>query len=553
MEDMQSLKYIIYARKSTESEDRQVQSIEDQLTRMREIAELRGVRVVDVLTESKSAKAPGQRPQFEYMLSQIERGKADGILCWQINRLSRNPIESGRVQWLLQRGVIRSIVTVEREYRPDDNVLLFSVETGMANQYILDLSRNVKRGMQGKLNRGEYPFRAPVGYLNDRLKKTIVPDPERFSVIKQAWHLILTSGYTIKQIKRKLDESGFRSLKRNHYGAAPVSVSGLYVLFRNPFYAGLIRCNGRLYPALHQPMVTVQEFDEVQRILVASTRLAPKKHFFTYSRLFVCGQCRAAVTAEQRSRRLKDGTLKHHTYYHCTLRKGDKSCTQSRYISEEMLTERIADELERYSILPEFLDFAARALREESHELLELQEAEMRRLHNDAHALKGQLKTLTDLRVKELISEDEFTERRGEIAAELARNEIQLRSTSMPRDVGAECSQVFGDVADVRQRFLDGTMEERRALLVRIGLNRTLVDKIPSIQAKEWFQPIEEFRRYHLGSFERFEREKRAGKTIEKEAFEPLIPSWWATVKAVRNIWSKTHPRSMSHPTSKAA
>src|SRR5579884_956493 len=153
MEDMQSLKYIIYARKSTESEDRQVQSIEDQLTRMREIAELRGVRVVDVLTESKSAKAPGQRPQFEYMLSQIERGKADGILCWQINRLSRNPIESGRVQWLLQRGVIRSIVTVEREYRPDDNVLLFSVETGMANQYILDLSRNVKRGMQGKLNR----------------------------------------------------------------------------------------------------------------------------------------------------------------------------------------------------------------------------------------------------------------------------------------------------------------------------------------------------------------------------------------------------------------
>ena len=96
------IKYLIYARKSSESEDRQVQSIESQVDRLKRIATDLNLDIKQVYTEAKSAKNPNNRPQFDEMIERVERGEADGILCWQINRLSRNPIDSGKLQWLLQ-------------------------------------------------------------------------------------------------------------------------------------------------------------------------------------------------------------------------------------------------------------------------------------------------------------------------------------------------------------------------------------------------------------------------------------------------------------------
>lgn len=138
------IRYFLYARKSSESEDRQVQSIGDQVDRLMKLAKENDFEIVDTLTESKSAKSPYQRVVFEDMLNRIEQGEAGGILCWEINRLSRNPIDSGKIQWLLQQDIIKSIQTINREYKPDDNALLLSVESGSANQFIIDLKKGVK-------------------------------------------------------------------------------------------------------------------------------------------------------------------------------------------------------------------------------------------------------------------------------------------------------------------------------------------------------------------------------------------------------------------------
>ena len=75
----------------SESEDRQVQSLDDQVNRLKRLAKEQHLRVVDIIVESKSAKQPDSRLHFDKMLQTIESGEADGILCWQINRLSRKP------------------------------------------------------------------------------------------------------------------------------------------------------------------------------------------------------------------------------------------------------------------------------------------------------------------------------------------------------------------------------------------------------------------------------------------------------------------------------
>lgn len=236
------MKYILYARKSSESEERQVQSIEDQINYWNSrLSADASIEIVKVYTEEKSAKTPYARPEFQKMVVEIEKGGIDGILCWKLDRLTRNPVDTGTIQYMLQRGKLSKIITSDREYHPVDAGLLFSVETGMANQFILDLSKNTKRGLQGKVDRGGFTARAPQGYLNDRLEKTVIPDPERFHLVRKMWDMMLAGAHSPSQIADIANEDwGYRTPKSRKQGGCKLSASVLYHMFHNPFYAGSI-------------------------------------------------------------------------------------------------------------------------------------------------------------------------------------------------------------------------------------------------------------------------------------------------------------------------
>jgi len=268
-QEINKIRYFLYARKSSESEDRQVQSIDDQTDRLKRLAQDLNLNIKKIYIETKSAKKPNNRPIFNEMIQKIENGEADGILCWQINRLSRNPIDSGKLQWLLQQGILKSLQTIDKQYLPDDNVLLFSVESGSANQFILDLSKNVKRGMLRKLEKGWQTGIAPLGYLNDKENKIIIIDPERFNLIRKMWGLMLTGNYTPPKILDIANnEWGFTTRKFKRMGGNSLSRSGIYKIFTNLFYIGIIENNGVQYEGKHKRMITLEEYDRVQILQV---------------------------------------------------------------------------------------------------------------------------------------------------------------------------------------------------------------------------------------------------------------------------------------------
>ncbi|NCN25696.1 hypothetical protein COT94_04585 [Candidatus Falkowbacteria bacterium CG10_big_fil_rev_8_21_14_0_10_37_14] len=207
--DNPTIKYALYCRKSTEDSGRQILSLDSQEKEMTALAHNLGLNIVKVFRESKSAKKPDNRPQFSELISLIKRGKIDGIICWKIDRLSRNPIDSAIIQWLLQQNDLKIIQTMDRQYLPSDNALLFNVESGMANQYILDLSKNVKRGLRAKLEQGQWPNLAPIGYLNK--DSQIIVDMDREKYIKKIFELYATGKYSVKDIAELLFKEGFRS------------------------------------------------------------------------------------------------------------------------------------------------------------------------------------------------------------------------------------------------------------------------------------------------------------------------------------------------------
>ena len=261
------MKYFLYARKSTDVEDKQVLSIEAQLVELHSLAKRDKLEIVEEFIEKRSAKTPG-RPIFEEMLSRIERGDARGVVCWKIDRLSRNPVDSGRISWLLQRGVIQQIQTHDRTYLPQDNVLIMSVEFGMANEYIRQLSVNAARGLRQKARNGHYPSIAPIGYLNDLRTKTIVADRKKSKIVRAAFELYAQNGSRLEDISRFLFEHGVhtRPTKRwSDSGSRPLKKDQAKLILTNSFYYGHFRYAGEMYEGKHTPIIAKELFDKVQK------------------------------------------------------------------------------------------------------------------------------------------------------------------------------------------------------------------------------------------------------------------------------------------------
>jgi site-specific DNA recombinase len=232
--------YFLYCRKSTDVEDMQVLSIEAQLNELRTLAQREDVTILETFIEKKSAKIPG-RPLFNEMMSRIEKGQASGIVCWKLDRLARNPVDDGKIKWLLQTKVIHKIITPERIYRPEDNTLISAVEFGMANQYVIDLSRNTKRGLREKVRRGEYPSLAPVGYINDSRTKTIVINRKKSETIKKAFELYAENNSRLEDISNFLIKKGLMGKYGKRLHKFPIFFLTLFTTVISAIWAKFMR------------------------------------------------------------------------------------------------------------------------------------------------------------------------------------------------------------------------------------------------------------------------------------------------------------------------
>jgi site-specific DNA recombinase len=413
----------IYARKSTENEDRQVQSLADQVQALQALALREGIRVVEVITEAKSAKEPGARPEFDRLLSMIREGQVEAVLTWSINRLSRNELDHAQIVYLLRTGKLACIRTVDRVYRPEDNALLLSIENGMAVAYLQDLSRTVSRGMQGKADRGWHVCKAPVGYLNDPITREIVPDPERFALVRRGWELLL-SGKSVSRVHSQLVEGGLTvSSRRRARGA--ISKARLYTLFRDPFYMGTVRYKGEQRPGRHVSIVTEEEFAQVQDQLQRSQK--PKKmveRSFPFSGTFICASCGCAVVASHKTKTYpRSGRTAHYVYYHCS---GHKGCSKHG-IRQEELVQSLEEPLTRASVPRSLGEWLKEALAESVERTSCTTAEELSAMQHESGRYEKRIRELTLLRLDGSISPKEYTDLRSEFltAVDGIRNQIE--------------------------------------------------------------------------------------------------------------------------------
>src|SRR3989339_209732 len=254
-------KFFLYVRKSTDVEDKQILSIEAQLTELREYAKRENLFVVEEFIEKQSAKIPG-RPIFNLMMDKLEKEEASGIVSWHPDRLARNSIDGGKIVYLIDRGKIKALKFTQFWFEPTpQGKLMLTIAFGQSKYFVDSLSENTKRGLRQKVKRGEMPGLAPTGYKNnltaDR-RKIIVVDKKKAPFIKEVFEKFSSGKFTLKEMYDFLAKNGITTS-----GGKPLKDKISWIL-SNTFYYGHFKFKGEIHEGVHSPIITKKLWDLVQ-------------------------------------------------------------------------------------------------------------------------------------------------------------------------------------------------------------------------------------------------------------------------------------------------
>jgi site-specific DNA recombinase len=532
----------IYARKSSESEDRQILSIDSQVKELKEFASREKLVVDRVFTESKSAKAPG-RPVFDEVFRLIEKGEIGAIVCWKLDRLARNPVDGGAVIWAMEEKRLERIMTPQRTFvNTGNDKFWMQLEFGMAKKYVDDLSDNVKRGLRARLASGWLPGLPPLGYLNDRNSRTVVRDPERFPLVRRMWDMLLSEEFSPLQILETANEEwGFRTRQFKRQGGRPLSRASLYKLFGNPFYYGAILSSGEIHAGKHDAMISPQEFEKAQRILKRGDRPRPGRHSFAYTGLIKCGECGGSITAEHKY----NAYGRHYVYYHCTKRVKGKQCSQG-VIDERVLERQIEEILDSISVSDNFRVWAISILRELHEEESAKDKLTFESLNRRYEACKIELSKLLDLKLRDLLTDADYVSKKNQLENERLRlKELLNDSDDHYTQVLKRCEEVFDFAGFARRRFTKGTADEKKAVLAFTGSNFTLQDGILRFHVQKPLLLIQKAFAHDDSRRLMIELPEVREDKRQSAAEQKAIQSWCGLVDDVRTFFLKEAMRNL--------
>ncbi len=519
------MKYFLYARKSSEDKERQVQSIPDQLRILGAIAAERGLDVIETIVDSKSAKAPG-RKGFTAMVQRIQAGEAQGILCWKLDRLSRNSVDGGTLMWMLQQGIIQEIITHEKTYYPQENSLILNVEFGLATQMIRDLSTNVKRGQKSKIERGWMPARAPIGYLNEKQgikgQKRILIDPVLFPIIESLWHKLLTDQLSLMRLFDHMKEQCPIFVK-----GKMIAFSSFHEIFQNKFYCGLFQWNEEWMIGAQKPMLTQSEFEQAQSFLHHGKGVRDRLLDFPLKGLFRCGTCDSLITAERKTKMVKSvGATKDYDFYRCGHNRRSYPCTE-KPLSAHGIDDCLLQELASVHLPDEIIAFGIACL----DTMEDVQETPKERQLSKQIADLSRRMTM----IESNIPEEANAETRAIMQTKL--NALKVEKKGIEEEMKTTAEQRNNKHVGIRDRLQiiqnasyaikHGTKDQKRRVVCGLGSNWRLTQKNLVYEPHYVTSALKETRKIHEAEIRQFElRKNQSGTSTSMD--QKLVTTVWS-------------------------
>ncbi len=422
------------------------------------------------------------------MLERIEKGEAEGIIVWHPDRLARNSVDGGRIIYLLDRNILKDLqfATFSFENNSQGKFML-SIIFGYSKYYVDSLSENVKRGNRAKVALGWRPSAAPIGYLNDKNTRTIIPDPARFDLVRRLFDLSMTGSYSLRALREETMRWGLRTLEHRRLGGSYLTISGIHRMLTNPFYTGVFLWNNQLHRGAHQAMVSMEEFERVRKLLRRPGKSTPKKLDFPFTGLIRCGECGFMITAEIKTNRYGS----RYTYYHCSKRRLDYRCRQPS-VRAEVLEEMIKKNIAAISLSSPIHDYLIRTL-DEADGLGEKQrQKEKRSVEKAIQNTTDWQRNLQRLQIRGRISQEEFDREEQEIQKEKYRLQESLSQIEQDMERFEFEGMLNSFSKQAISRFVQGDSCQKRLIVRAISSNTVLKDKILRIEARKPFIGVPE-------------------------------------------------------------
>ncbi len=338
-------KYCLYARKSSEDDERQALSIDSQIKEMLEMGKRENLEIADIRKESHSAKDSGQRPVLNQLVKDIRSGMFNAILTWAPDRLSRNAGDLGSIVDLMDQGHLAEIRTNGQRFTnsPNEKFLLMILcsQAKLENDH---KGENVKRGLRAKCEMGFRPGVPPLGYIHDKYadkgQKRVLLDPDRAHIMKQIFERVAEYGHSGRTILRWLNNDmdfTTRSGKR-------MSLSRIYVILKDPFYYGEFEYpigSGNWYKGKYDPIISKELFVKVQAEIISPPKRHPGTNEFEFTKLMYCGNCGCAISAEEKFKKQKNGNVHRYVYYHCS-HASRVECREQAIREEELIRQLLS-------------------------------------------------------------------------------------------------------------------------------------------------------------------------------------------------------------------
>ena len=476
---MNKPKYFLYARKSTEDDDKQIMSIEAQLFELREFACKENLEILEEFQESKSAKKPG-REKFSEMMSRIESMDCVGILGWHPDRLARNSIDGGRIIYAVDTTKIISLRFPTFWFEPTpQGLFMLQVAFGQSKYYSDNLKQNVERGIRQKVRRGEWLTKGPRGYINNPKTRNIEPDPVLARIIVKAYTEFSTGKHTLPSLSHFLAEHGV--ITRN---GTPLGKSVTHDMLTNKAYIGLVKHHNEWYAGSFAPIISFDLFEAVQKRLKERSRPRKSKinHNFPFTGLFRCGECNSMITAQWATNRF--GTK--YRYYRCTKK---KNCSQG-YLREDKLVFQLKERLQKISLPDDWIEYMTKKTDEWEKEVKVSSGSVVGQIKEREREIQQKLDNLITLYLDGDVPKESYLAKKDELLKQKVSLANKIDSAREERNNWVEpLREWILDMKKATQLKTSDNFFEIRDYFKKIGTNLQLRDKSVSVS----FCPPTEF------------------------------------------------------------
>lgn len=553
-----------YIRKSSEAEDRQAQSMPDQIRDL-EIVASREKFVIDKMfpSESQSAFTIG-RPIFANLVESIMSGEINVIFTWHANRLARNPVDAGMIIWLMDIGKLKMVQTIGRTYyNTASDKFSLHLDFGISKKDSDEKSEVVKRALEGRAKRGLPNGIAHIGYINDQTKekgnRDWLKDEVRYPLVKKILTMMLSGNCSVRGLHiYARDELKLTTPIRKKEGGKPISLSYIYTLLKDPVHAGFFfqESSGekvRYEFKTVENMITEDEYWKIQDLLGKKgvPRITNRKA--VYNHFAKCGACNGQMSTDFKFQvictcckkkfaylnrdtcpfcnlaieRMVNPKFLSYIFYYCINDKKHRTKCPNNGIEEKNLEGQLIIDMEQnLAISKELSQWCIDNVGKLDDEAIEDKINLQKNLEQEKKVTEAKLKRLTMLRISNDFSQEESTQHdnlQKELNKELSLLELKMSDTKI--DWMSEARKDFDLLSEVISLIKNGTVEQKKDLLHALRSNLTVSSKKLTVTNKKSIEAFKKCLLYARSENKAFEPEITLANKDKTEVFASVCPT----------------------------